>query len=264
MDFPQQYLGKLLRAVVEFDMIADGDNILVGVSGGKDSMFLLLALAHLRRRIQRRFSLTALTVDPMFTDDFSVKPIAEMCRESDVPFDSFPTDIGGSLAKSRKNPCFTCAFLRRGAVNRYATEHGFNKVAYAHHNDDAVETLLMSLLYSGQITVFSPVTYLSRTNLTVIRPLIYFRESEIIKATRKLGINIVPSPCPLDGTTHRQRVKELIAELDAEDNQVYAHLAAALRENAVGELWAKAKTRDEMRELYVDYMQPKKITPEEK
>ena len=253
--FPQKYLGKLLRATVEFDMIQDGDKILVGVSGGKDSMFLLCALSVLKSRIKRDFSLAALTIDPMFTADFAVGSVAELCRRLGIPFHTFKVDIAGAIkAHNDKHACFTCAYFRRGAINRYAKEIGCNKIAYAHHHDDATETFLMSLIYSGQLTTFAPVTYLSRSELTVIRPLVYFREREIVKAVREIGITPVKSPCPRDGQTRRQRVKELIAELSRESKEFYPHLAAAMRQDAVGELWAPKKNRREMREIYYDYM----------
>ena len=143
--------------------------------------------------------------------------------------------------------------FRRGAVNRYAMEHGVNKIAYAHHHDDAVETFLMSLLYSGQLHTFTPVTYLDRTKLTVIRPLVYFRESELIDAIKIHGFDPVKSPCPHDGHTVRQDVKELIARLEPEIPDLYDHLGAAMRKGALGELWPAAKTRAEMRQTYFAY-----------
>ncbi len=253
--FPQQYMGKLLRAVVEFDMIQDGDNILVGVSGGKDSLFLLTAMREIKQRIRRRFSFAALTIDPMFTDDFPVERIGEYCRRLGVPFSTFAVDIDAVIkAHGDKHACFTCAFFRRGAINRFAVENKFNKIAYAHHHDDAAETFLMSLIYSGQITTFAPVTYLSRTNLTVIRPLIYFRERDIVKAVKAMRLTPLQSPCPRDGYTKRQRIKELIAELSAENKEFYPHIAAAMREDALGELWPAKKNRREMRDIYFEYM----------
>ena len=252
-------MGKLMRAVVEFDMIAENDRILAGVSGGKDSMVMLSALIALKKRIKRRFSLAALTIDPMFTDDFPVHLIGEYCRSLDVPFSSFKVDINSAInGNDAKHACFTCAYFRRGAINRFAKENGFNKIAYAHHHDDAAETFLMSLIYSGQLTTFSPVTYLSRTGLTVIRPLVYFREKEIVKIVKSLGIEPLKSPCPRDGFTKRRRVKEIIAELTKENREFYPHLAAAMREDALGELWPAKKTRDDMRELYFEIMSGKR------
>lgn len=157
-------------------------------------------------------------------------------------------------AQQGKVPCYTCAFLRRGAVNRYALEQGCNKVAYAHHHDDAVETFFMSLLYSGQLHTFTPKTYLDKTDLTVIRPLVYFRELEIREAIQYHGFVPVPSPCPHYGHTVRQKVKELIQDMSADNPQLYPHLAAAMREDALGELWQLVKTRTEMKQQYYEYM----------
>ena len=253
-NIPQLYFSKLMRAVVEFQLIEDGDRILIGISGGKDSIFLAYALAILQKRMKKNFSLCALTIDPQFTEDFPVERIASFCKSLSIPFETVSVNIAGTIEETQeKNPCFTCAFFRRGAINRYAREHGCNKVAYAHHNDDAVETLLMGILYSGQIHTFTPKTYLDRSGVTVIRPLVYFRESEIRDAIAVHGFSPIPSPCPLDGTTMRQEVKELISSWEKKDPQIYHHLAASMRENAVGELWPRIQTRDEMLETYRTY-----------
>lgn len=253
-NIPQLYFSKLMRAVIEFQLIEDGDHILIGISGGKDSIFLAYALAVLQKRMKKNFSLCALTIDPQFTSDFPVERIASFCKELSIPFETISVDIASTIESTpEKNPCFTCAFFRRGAINRYAREHDCNKVAYAHHNDDAVETLLMGILYSGQIHTFTPKTYLDRSGITVIRPLVYFREAEISDAIAVHGFNPIPSPCPLDGTTMRQEVKELISSWEKKDPQIYHHLAASMRENAVGELWPRVQTRDEMLETYRAY-----------
>ena len=245
-----------MRAVVEFDMIHEGDRILVGVSGGKDSLFLLYALCLLRERIGRKFSLRALTIDPMFSADFDTAPIRDFCAELNVPFDTFKVDINGVInEQGGKNACFSCAYFRRGAINRHAKETNCNKVAYAHHNDDATETFLMGLLYSGQVSVFLPVTYLERTDITVIRPLLYFREKDIARCQKYHGVTPVASPCPRDGHTTRQEVKELIAALENKNREIYPHIAAAMRQSALGDLWPAAKDRDEMRPVYKEYME---------
>lgn len=258
---PQLYFSKLMRAVVEFEMIEEGDRILIGISGGKDSLFLAYALAVLRERLKKNFRLAALTINPMFQPDFDVGRIASFCASLDIPFTSREVDIAGAIkAQSGKKACFTCSYFRRGAVNRYAKEQGMNKVAYAHHHDDAVETFLMSLFYSGQLATFTPVTYLDRMDLTVIRPLVYFREEELRDAVKYHGCPPLPSPCPLDGKTVRQKVKELIAALGEENPALYDHLAAAMRKGALGELWPAAKNRAEMRETYYRYMGSSKET----
>ena len=256
INIPQSYFSKLMRAVVEFELIEQGDRILIGVSGGKDSIFLTYALAILRERLKRDFYIAAFTVNPQFDEPFDTASIASFCRSLDIAYEVVDVDIAGAIAaQDDKSPCFTCAFFRRGAVNRYAVAHRMNKVAYAHHHDDAVETFLMSLFYSGQLNTFRPKTYLDKTDITVIRPLVYFREQEIIDATRYHGFTPVPSPCPHNGNTTRQTVKELIAHLSAENPNLYNHLAAGMREGALGELWPASKTRKEMERTYRAFMQ---------
>ena len=258
---PQAYFSKIMRAIVEFEMIERGDNILIGLSGGKDSLLLTYALAMFRERTKNKFSLCALTVNPMFDAAFDTEGLSRFCASLEIPHEIHEVDIAGVIKSEPKNaPCFTCAFFRRGAINRYANEHGCNKVAYAHHNDDAVETLLLNLLYSGQIGTFQPKTYLDRRDLTVIRPLIYLREQEIIEAIQYHGMQPVKSPCPIDGKTKRETVKKLIADLTGQDPLIYDHLAAAMRKsgenstNEMSRLWPAAKSRQEMRESYERFM----------
>ena len=256
---PQLYFSKLMRAIVEFELIDDNDHILLGVSGGKDSIFLTYALAVMRERLKKNFTLTAMTVNPGFSKNFDTERIRRFCSSLDIPFETRNVDIAGIIeGQNGKDPCFTCAFFRRGAINRYAAEAGCNKIAYAHHHDDAVETFLMSLLYSGQLHTFTPKTYLDRTKLTVIRPLVYFREQEIRSAIPIHGFQPEQSPCPLDGHTIRQKVKELIQSLSRDNPMLYEHLAAGMRQSAVGELWPAAKTRDEMKAVYQNYMYGKR------
>ena len=261
INLPQSYFSKLLRAVVEFDMIQDGDHILLGISGGKDSIFLAYAMKILQQRLHKKFKLSALTINPMFKDEngqpafFDIDRARKFMQELEIPYDVIDVDIEGAMAETDyKSPCFTCAFFRRGAMNRYANEHGIRKIAYAHHNDDAVETFFMGLLYSGQLHTFTPVTYLDRTDITVIRPLIYFREQEIIDTQAFHGFDPVKNPCPHDGNTSRQTVKELIAKLDQSIPDCYNHLAAGMRQGALGQLWPAAQSRKEMRETYYRYM----------
>lgn len=251
---PQMYFSKIMRAIVEFEMIERGDQILVGLSGGKDSLLLTYALSMMRERTKGKFSLRALTIDPMFNDTFDAEGLSRFCASLDIPHEIHRVDIAEVIRSEPKNaPCFTCAFFRRGAINRYANEHHCNKVAYAHHSDDAVETLLLNLLYSGQIGTFQPKTYLDRSNLTVIRPLVYLREQEIIDAIPYHGMTPVKSPCPIDGKTKRETVKKLVADLTEKNPLIYDHLAAAMRksgENELCRLWPAAKSRQEMRESY--------------
>ena len=259
-NLPQHYFSRLCRAIIEFDMINKGDKILIGLSGGKDSLFLTYALSVLRTRCATPFEIAVLTIDPMFTDTFDTAPLAEFCTNLAVPYYTKKVDISGIINKNNGNdPCFTCAFFRRGAINKFAVENGFNKVAYAHHHDDAVETFLMSILYSGQINTFLPTTYLDKSNLTVIRPLVYFRESEL-KASPKLhGFTPIPSPCPLNGHTKRQEAKDMIVDLEKNNPALYAHLGAAMRHSKVSKLWPAELTREELQIKHLMFWD-KKVT----
>lgn len=248
LKLPQIIFSKIIRAVVEFELIDDGDKILIGVSGGKDSLLLTYALEILRRRMNKKFSLSALTIDLKFSDDLNEKiySVKKFCDELGIAHELCQVDIAALIGDN--SPCYTCAYFRRAVMNRKAQELGANKVAYAHHLDDAVETFFMSLLSSGQLTTFQPKTFLDRTNITVIRPLVYLREFEIEQVTR--GFEILKSPCPFNGNTNRQRVKKLIGDLEGDFPDLFSHLAAAMRKNSIGELWDAPKTREQMREKY--------------
>ena len=248
-----------MRAIVEFNLINDGDHILIGLSGGKDSIFLTYALSVMRLRLKKEFTLGAITIDPMFTENFPTNRITNFCKELNIPHDVHRVDINGAIKQQQgKDRCFTCAFFRRGAINRFAKQHGYNKIAYAHHHDDAVETFLMSLFYSGQLKTFMPKTYLDRSKLTVIRPLIYFRENDLRQATSIHGFTPVASPCPFDGHTTRQTIKDIITTLNKKNPLLYEHLAAGMRQSSISELWPPSKTRDEMKAIYMEYMYGKK------
>ena len=255
-NLPQVIFSKIFRAVVEFELIDDGDKILIGISGGKDSLLLTYALACLKERTKKNFSLAALTINPNFSDDFQekVSVVKKFCNELGIEHEVRQLDIAGLIREqNNKSPCYTCAYFRRAVMNRRANELGANKVAYAHHLDDAVETFFMSLLSTGQLNTFRPKTFLDRTNITVIRPLVYIREFEVEKFARRQGFEILKSPCPFDGATNRQRVKNLIRDLEKDFPDLFNHLAAAIRKNSIGELWDAPKTRRQMRETYFSF-----------
>jgi len=244
-----------MRAIVEFNLIENGDRVLIGLSGGKDSILLTYALAVMQKHLKLDFTIGAFTVNPMFSEDFALHRLEDFCHRLNIPYAFDQVDIAGIIRQNEnKSPCYSCAYFRRGAVNRYAKENGYNKVAYAHHHDDAVETFFMSILYSGQVKTFTPKTYLDKTDLTVIRPLIYLREDETRSAVDFHGFSPVTSPCPFDGNTTRQKIKELINKLETENPLIYEHLAAAMRINSVGELWPAAKSRNELREDYLNFV----------
>lgn len=255
---PQHYYSRLWRAISEFGLIATGDKILVGLSGGKDSVFLTYALALIRMSSPRPFELAAVNLNPKFSPDFDPAPLAAFCASLDIPFHTLTADIAGAIAKGGgKDPCFVCSFFRRAVINKFAVENGFNKIAYAHHHDDAVETFVMGLLWTGQLKTFLPKTHLDRTGLTVIRPLVYFREKEIRAARRLHGFTPLPSPCPLDGKTKRQETKELIRGWEKTNKYVFRHLAAAMREGAATELWPPTPSRAELKEMHQTFWNKK-------
>lgn len=254
---PQVIFSKLIRAVVEFDLIQNGDKILIGLSGGKDSLFLAYALKVLQESIARNFTLSAITINPMFNKNFAenISVLKNFCDDLNISHEIFSTDIAKVIAnQNNKNACYTCAYFRRAAINRIANEIGANKIAYAHHLDDAVETFFMSLISSGQLTTFQPKTFLSRSNLTVIRPLVYLRETEIKNFVEEKNFPVVKSPCEFAGNTNREIIKNLIADMSKNFPDLFSHLAAAMRKNSVGELWESKKSRADMKKIYFDYM----------
>jgi len=204
------------RCVEDYDMISDGETIAIGVSGGKDSLALLCALADLRRYYPKRFELHAITLDLGFKGaDFT--PVRELCDRLHVPYTVKQTDIARVVFDERKekNPCSLCAKMRRGMLNDAITELGLKKIALAHHYDDAIETFLMSLLFEGRIGCFQPVTYLDRADTTQIRPMLYVSERTIISIAEANKLPIVFNPCPMNGASKREEVKILIKTLGA-------------------------------------------------
>lgn len=228
---------QLGRANVDFQLIEDGDHLAVGVSGGKDSVALLYALANLRYYAPVKFSLTAITLDLGWDGDFS--PISEICNQLDVPFHLEKTLIGPIVFDYRqeKNPCSLCAKLRRGALHNTAIEFGCNKVALAHHADDAIETLLMSMFYEGRLGAFLPKTYLSRKNLYLIRPFKYVKENTIIEMVDTLNLPVIKNPCPANGRTKRQEVKEILSHLETMIPDIKDKLLSALKNTDLEHLW---------------------------
>ena len=213
----QRLLSYTRKAVDEYQMIEDGDHIAVGISGGKDSLTLLYALHGLKRFYPKKFELSAITVDLGF-EDFDLTPIRELCKEMEIPYTIVKSDIYNILFNIRKesNPCSLCAKMRKGALNEAIKAAGCNKVAYAHHKDDIVETMLLSLLFEGRFHSFSPRTYLDRMDLTVIRPMMFVDEMDVIGFKNKYDLPVVKSKCPVDGYTKRQYAKELVHQLNIE------------------------------------------------
>lgn len=211
----QQLLSYTRRAIDDYNMIEEGDKIAVGISGGKDSLTLLYALHGLRRFYPQKFDIHAVTVDLGY-EGFDLSPIITLCDNLQVPYTIVKTDIGKIIFDDRKesSPCSLCAKMRKGALNEKVKELGCNKVAYAHHTDDIVETMILSMIFEGRFYSFSPKTYLDRMELTVIRPLMYVKEADVIGFKNKYELPVVKNPCKIDGLTKRQYAKDLIAQLN--------------------------------------------------
>jgi len=210
----QKFSGLVRRCVDDYRMISDGETIAVGVSGGKDSVSLLLALARLRGYYPNRFKLHAVTLDMGFGGmDFA--PVSELCRELDVPYTLRRTDYAYMIFEERKekNPCALCAKMRRGALHDLIKELGIKKIALAHNSDDAIETFMLSLLYEGRLSCFRPVTYMSRAGVTQIRPMLYAGEGAALRLVRDCGLPVVENLCPMNGISKREEVKQLLKTL---------------------------------------------------
>ena len=210
----QHLMGLVRRCVDDYQMIEAGDKIAVGVSGGKDSLALLVLLAGLRQYYPKPFELEALTVD-MGMPGMDFSPVAELCRKLDVPYTCLHTEIGPIIfdIRKEKNPCSMCAKMRRGALHDAMLERGITKIALGHHYDDAVETFLLSLFYEGRLSCFQPVTWLSRTGVTQIRPMLYVGEKAVEAFARRQSLPVVHNTCPADKSTKRQEVKDLLGVL---------------------------------------------------
>ena len=209
----QKLMGLVRRCVDDYHMIETGDKIAVGVSGGKDSLVLLQLLAGLREYFIKPFELEAITIDMGLGMDYTA--IEQMCRQMQVPYTIIKTEIGPIIFDYRKekNPCSMCAKMRRGALNQAIVERGFNKLALGHHYDDAVETFVMSLLFEGRISCFQPVTNLDRTGIIQIRPMLYIHEKTIDNFASRQNLPVLTNRCPVDKTTKREEVKQLIFQL---------------------------------------------------
>lgn len=228
----QKMLGYMRKAIQEFDMISDGDVIAVGVSGGKDSLVLLQGLVLLQRFIGIDYKVVCITLDPQFggvSGDYSA--ISQMCDELGIECHIIKTRIGEIVfdVRKEKNPCSLCAKMRRGALHDATVEFGCNKLALGHHFNDAVETFIMNLFTEGRIGCFSPKSYLSRKNITLIRPMVLAPEKEIRKAAGKNELKIIKSVCPADGHTNREKTKNFILQMDKENPGFSERLFGAMR-----------------------------------
>lgn len=223
-------------ACQQYDMIKDGDRIAVGVSGGKDSVALLAAMADLRRFYPAKFELVAITLDPRFGGvDGDYSEIEELCQKLDVEYYIKRTQLAEVIFDIRKesNPCSLCARMRRGALHDASKEMGCNKIALGHHLDDVAETFIMNLFNGGTLDCFMPVTYLSRKDIYMIRPMIFARESDCARVVRRGELPVVKSKCPADGTTERQEVKEFLNSLEKKYGNVREKILGAMQRKEI-------------------------------
>lgn len=226
----QQVYSYVRRAIDDYHMIEEGDKIAVGISGGKDSLTLLYALQGLKRFYPKKFDIHAITVDLGF-ENLDLAQIEALCKELEVEYTIVKTDIAKIIFEDRKesSPCSLCAKMRKGALNDAMKAAGCNKIAYGHHKDDIVETMLMSLIFEGRWHTFSPVTYLDRMDLTVIRPLMYMNEADVIGFCNKNDVPVLKSACPVDGYTKREYVKQLLRTLNQENPGVKERMFTAIQ-----------------------------------
>lgn len=236
----QKLYSKVRQALDDYNMITENDKIAIGVSGGKDSLTLLYALSGIRSFYPVPFELVAIAVDLGY-EDFDLSPVKALCDELSVEFYVVKTDIGRiSLEKSKNqaSPCSWCAKLRKGALNDFALSVGCNKIAYAHHMDDIIETMFLSLLYEGQFYSFAPVTQLDGSGLAIIRPLMYVGESDVKGFKNKYNLPVCKNPCPYDGHTRREYVKQLVRQLNMENPGVKKRLFSAIQNGNIDD-WIK-------------------------
>ena len=229
-DALSDFTGTVRRAVDDYRMIQAGDRVAVGVSGGKDSMVLLLALDCLRKYYPEPFELEAVTIELGF-EGMDFTPVQELCEKLSIPYTCVKTDIKEIVFDVRKedNPCSLCAKMRRGALNNVLRERNLNKLALGHHFDDAVETYMMSLLFEGRISCFQPVTFLDRSGVTQIRPLIYAGEQKITNLAQQLNVPIVENPCPEDKGSKRYEIKQLLKTMSVQYPDMKSKIFGAMQ-----------------------------------
>lgn len=239
----QKTLSTMRKAITDFDMIEDGDHIVVGLSGGKDSILLLNALHLFRRFSPNTYKLEAVHIDMGFDEasEQEYEKLTEFCKSIDVPFHRLKTDIAQIIFDTRKekNPCSLCAKMRRGALNNAILDLGAKKLALGHNADDATETMVMSLIYEGRFSTFHPKAFMDRMGVTMIRPLIYLNESEIQKTVDRLELPIVHNPCPQDKNSKRQWTKEFLENLDKKVPNAKFNIQNAIFHPERNNLWKK-------------------------
>lgn len=239
----KKLISKARQAINDFDMIQDGDKVAVGLSGGKDSLALLHILNDYKKFSPQKFELIAITLNPGGVDN---SPLYDLCLNLGIEFHEVQTNIKEIIfdIRKEKNPCSLCANLRRGALNDTAKKFGCNKVALGHHKDDAVETFVMSMFFEGRVNCFSPKTYLDRQSLTIIRPMVYIDEYMTKKAAKDFNYPVIKNPCPADGHTNRQNIKDLIQKLNLDIPNVKRNLFKSLNNSDQLFIWDKYKIKN--------------------
>ncbi len=233
----QWFKGKVKKAMTNYSMINDGDRVAVGLSGGKDSMALLQVLYMIRREVPVRYDLHAIFVNPGWPVNVGI--MADFCRQRDIPFTNKLTDIGEVvfIERQEKNPCGLCANLRRGAINNMARDLGLNKLALGHHLDDVIETFMMSLIFTGQFKTFAPVTFMDRSNITLIRPMIYLTEQTVETFVERYNLPVVKSLCPVNGKTKREEMVKLMDLLSERYPDIKTRFLTAFQRLDSQNLW---------------------------
>ena len=226
----QKILGYLRKAIENYNMIEEGDKIAIGLSGGKDSITLLMGLKALQKFFPKHFEIIAVSVNPGF-EFFDTSFLQKVCDDIEVEYveaDSHIKEIVFDIRKE-KNPCSLCANLRRGILNSTAIEHNCNKIALGHNEDDVLETFFLNMLYAGNLSTFAPVSYMDRSKITLIRPLVYAPEKEIKKFIKRTNISVMPKNCPMDGVSKREYMKDLLYKFTVEIPNVRANLIGAIK-----------------------------------
>ncbi len=230
----QKILGYMRKAIEDYNMISEGDKIAVALSGGKDSISMLMGFKALQRFYPKKFDIIAISINPGF-EFFDTSFIEKICSDIDVPLfieESHIKEIVFDI-RNEKNPCSLCANLRRGILNGTAISHGCNKIALGHNEDDVLETFLLNLFYTGSISTFAPISYMDRSKMTLIRPLIYAPEKEIRKFIKRNNIEVIKKNCPMDGVSKREDMKNMIKSLQVDLPHIRSNLYGAIKRSNI-------------------------------
>lgn len=230
----QKILGYMRKAIDNYNMIEDGDKIAVALSGGKDSVTMLMGLKNLQRFYPKKFDIIAITINPGF-EEFDTNLLKNICKNIDVPLiieNGHMKEIVFDI-RQEKNPCSLCANIRRGMLNSIATREGCTKIAVGHNEDDVLETFIMNLFYAGSINTFAPMSYMDRSKMTLIRPLIYAPEKYIRNFVKRNNITVMPKACPMDGVSKREDIKNLLKNLQKDIPNIRANLYGAIKRGNV-------------------------------